>query len=95
MTGTNKSSRPGNEKRRFWWGAFLGGTVVVALVATSFGMEAGGIPCLLYAVAATTFLVGQVIGFVASQVEYSEATEQAKFDMLEREEADWANWNKR
>jgi hypothetical protein len=92
MIGSNKSCRPESNFRRFWWGAFVVGTVIVALIAVSFGMETGGIPCLLYAVAATTFLVGQVIGFVASQVEYSEAVEKAKFDMLEREEADWAHW---
>ncbi len=95
MTGNNKSSPLESSFRRFWWGAFVVGTIVVALVAISFGMEVGGIPCLLYAVAATTFLVGQVIGFVASQVEYSEAIEEAKFDMLEREEREWANWERR
>lgn len=95
MTGNKKPCPPRSERRFFWWGAFVAGTAIVVLVAVTFGMETGGIPCLLYAVAATTFLVGQVIGFVSSQIEYSEAVERAKFEMLEREEADWANWQKR
>ncbi len=95
MTTDKTSCRPDNSARRFWWGAFVVATVIVALVAISFGMETGGIPCLLYAVAATTFLVGQVIGFVATQVEYSDSIERAKFEMLEREERDWAHWEKR
>ena len=54
------------------------------LVGRDWGPGAA-IVSVVYAVLVTIFLVAQIVGFIASQVTYSESVEATKFQVLEAE----------
>lgn len=87
---TNKKPYPRlSSARRFWVGAIIVGTFLVAALINSAWGQPETVACVVYAVLASAFLIAQLVGFVLSQTDYSEAMEEAKFRMLENEEAEW------
>lgn len=89
MTTSKKPSPRLNNARRVWAAAIVLGTLLVAYLVNSAWGQPETVACLIYAVLASAFLVAQLMGFVLSQTQYSEAMEEAKFRMLENEEAEW------
>lgn len=89
MTTIKKPSPRLSSVRRFWIGAIVVGVLLVAYLLNSAWGQPDTVACLIYAILASAFLVAQLVGFVLSQTQYSEAMEEAKFRMLENEEAEW------
>ena len=71
--------------------AVAGALVGVALLFLASCLWAGPeqAACLFYGAAASLFLVAQIVAFILSQVRYSESVERIKFDVLEKERAEW------
>jgi uncharacterized membrane protein (UPF0136 family) len=74
-------------KNRALLGGFaLGSLMIVLAYVVGSDWNAGArVATVVYAVLVTVFLLAQIIGFVASQVSYSQAVEEAKFEVLEVE----------
>ncbi len=78
-----------NKARKVWLIAIVGGTLLVAYLFNLVWGHPETVACLVYAILASAFLVAQLVGFVLSQTQYSDGLEDAKFRMLENEEAEW------
>lgn len=92
MTMNKKPYPRLNNARRVWATAIVLGTFLVAFLINSAWGQPETVACLIYAVLASAFLVAQLMGFVLSQTQYSESLEEAKFTMLENEEAEWRHF---
>ncbi len=72
------------------------GSILIAssLVVVAFFIQKGWgeivqMMCGFYTLAISFFFGAQVWGFMASQTEYSNEIEEPKFELLEREAAEW------
>ena len=77
-------------QKSFKWGAVLIVIGAVLLGAISVKLESAAFFAAAYAIAVSLFLGAQLVGFVLSQTDVSDEIEKAKFEMLEKEEREWA-----
>ncbi len=74
----------------FYWGSGFGIVFLLSVVSLSLARaEREFWICAFYAILASCFLAAQVVGFILSQTHYCQIFEEAKFKMLENEEAEW------
>ena len=85
----NKSA-PVRRNRTLFLGFAMGTlTIILAfLVGSNWGPGAAW-ASVAYAILVTLFLLAQIVGFVMTQVTYSESVEVTKFQVLEVEGIEW------
>ena len=68
---------------------FIGSSILLGSFIDPELEHPAQLTCMVYAIAASFFLLILTYGFVVSQTRYQKSVESPKFDLLALEEAEW------